>query len=222
MEFTVLIRPALLHLWGTPERRPDTPQVFVVDDDPLVRGSLEFLFNAAGMPVETFASASAFLERPLPDGACCLVLDLRLPEVDGLSVQERLKQAGLNVPIVFLSGASDVPSTAHAMREGAVDFLVKPVDDELLLAAVRQALARAADTHQQRHEQAESAARLARLTSRERQVVDLVARGLLNKQIAYELEISEETVKVHRGRAMRKLAIDSVPTLVRLLDRATV
>jgi FixJ family two-component response regulator len=141
--------------------------------------------------------------------------------LDGLQVQERLAQAGASIPIVFLSGHADVPSTAKAMRDGAVDFLVKPVNDSQLLDAVTRALTRAAEARQRRREQAASAARVARLTAREHQVIELVARGLLNKQIAYELKISEETVKVHRGHAMRKLEVDSVPALVRLLDRTT-
>jgi FixJ family two-component response regulator len=202
------------------ERYAMEARVFVIDDDQQVRSSLQFLFEAAGMKVETFASATAFLERPPYDGPFCLVLDLRLPGLDGLSVQERLTGMGGAAPIVFLSGHSDVPTTAKAMRNGAVDFLVKPVDDSALLSAVNRALARAATAREQQREQTDVAARLARLTARERQVIDLVARGLLNKQIAFELRISEETVKVHRGHAMRKLELDSVPALVRLLDRS--
>jgi len=194
-------------------------RVFVIDDDEQVRSSLKFLFETAGLEVETFASATAFLERPVYDGPFCLVLDLRLPELDGLSVQERLTRTGMSAPIVFLSGHSDVPSTAKAMRQGAVDFLVKPVDDAELLAAVNLALGRATTEREHQRELTDSMARLARLTTRERQVIDLVVRGLLNKQIAFELGISEETVKVHRGHAMRKLEVDSVPALVRLLDR---
>jgi FixJ family two-component response regulator len=200
---------------------PQPARIFVIDDDSQVRSSLKFLFESAGMEVETFPSAMAFLQRPVHDGPACLVLDLRLPELDGLQVQEHLARAGVSVPIVFLSGQADVPSTAKAMRDGAVDFLVKPVDDSQLLDAVTRALTRAAEARQRRSEQIESAARVARLTAREREVIDLVARGMLNKQIAYELGISEETVKGHRGHAMRKMKVDSIPSLVRLLDRAT-
>jgi FixJ family two-component response regulator len=201
---------------------PKKPSVFVIDDDPQVRSALKFLFESAGLGVETFASAMAFLERPAHPGPSCLVLDLELPELNGLEVQERLARAGVSIPIVFLSGRADVPSTAKAMRDGAVDFLVKPVDDSRLLDAVTRALTRSAETYEKQSEQIESAARprLARLTARERQVMDLVARGLLNKQIAFELGISDETVKVHRGHAMRKLEVDSVTSLVRLLDRS--
>ncbi len=201
---------------------PKNARVVVIDDEPLVRSSLKFLFESAGLDVETFPSAMPFLQRPVPEGPLCLVLDLHLPDLDGLEVQQRLAQAGRSIPIVFLSGQADVPSTAKAMRDGAVDFLVKPVDDSILLEAVTRALARAAEARQRRGERDESAARFARLTTRERQVTEMVARGLLNKQIAFELEISEETVKVHRGHAMRKLEVDSVASLVRLLDRVRV
>jgi FixJ family two-component response regulator len=197
----------------------DQPLVFVIDDDPLIRSSLEFLFNSAGIPVEAFASAKEFLARPDYDGPSCLVLDLRLPELDGLAFQKHLSQSGIAIPIVFLSGEADVESTAEAMRDGAVDFLVKPADDTRLLDAVTRALARAAEGWRRCRERLERDKRIARLTPRERQVADLVAEGLLNKQIAYALGISEETVKVHRGRVTRKLGVDSVPALVRLLDR---
>jgi FixJ family two-component response regulator len=199
---------------------PKKPRVFVLDDEPQVRSSLKFLFESAGLGVETFASATAFLERPAHEGPSCLVLDLELAEWNGLEVQERLARGGVAIPIVFLSGQADVPSTAKAMRDGAVDFLVKPVDDSRLLDAVMHALTRSSETHEKQREQTESAARFARLTARERQVMEFVARGLLNKQIAFELGISDETVKVHRGHAMRKLEVDSIPSLVRLLDRA--
>jgi RNA polymerase sigma factor (sigma-70 family) len=195
-------------------------RVIVIDDDPGVLSALAFLFTSAGLAVQTFASARAFFDQSIDEGPFCLVLDLQLPGMDGLSVQERLAQMGRAAAIVFLSGAADVPSTAAAMRHGAVDFLVKPVDDAVLLDAVTRALAQAEEAQRQRTERAESTQRIARLTARERQVVDLVSRGLLNKQIASELGISEETVKVHRRHAMRKLDVDSVPSLVRLIDRS--
>jgi FixJ family two-component response regulator len=153
------------------------------------------------------------------DGPACLVLDLRMPELNGLDVQEWLLFKGITLPTVFLSGASDVPSTATAMRKGAVDFLVKPVDEGELLAAVSRALAAAVEGRRRLREAEQSSARLARLTRREREVCELVARGLLNKQIAYELGASEKTIKVHRGRVMRKLEVDSVAELVWLLSR---
>ena len=179
---------------------PHHPLVFVVDDDPLVRSSLEFLLNSAGLEVETFASANEFLQRERHDGPSCLVLDLRLPELDGLAFQKHLSKAGIAIPIVFLSGEADVPSTAEAMRDGAVDFLVKPADDSQRLDAVTRALARADEAARTRREQLERAERMARLTARERQVAALVAEGPLNKQIAYRAGNQRGTVKVHRGR----------------------
>jgi FixJ family two-component response regulator len=195
-----------------------TPRVFVVDDDPMLLTAIERLLRSNGVPVEVFTSATAFLNRPPFDGAACLLLDLRMPGLSGLDVQQALARNGMVMPIVFLSGASDVPSTARAMREGAVDFLVKPVDSTLLLEAIGRAQARAIDLRQQRDEARDRDARLGRLTRREREVCELVARGLLNKQIAHELGTSEKTVKVHRGRVMRKLDVDSVAALVRLLS----
>src|SRR5262245_57637495 len=173
---------------------PNKPRVFVIDDDPQVRNSLKFLIESANLEVEALASATEFLERSVHDGPSCLVLDLKLPELGGLEAQERLARAGISIPIVFLSGQADVPSTAKAMREGAVDFLLKPAGDSELLDAIDRALARATQARQRRHEQTESAARVARLTPRERQVIDLVALGRLNKQIADQLGITEETV----------------------------
>jgi len=201
-------------------RMSETPRIFVIDDDSQVRKSLKLLLESVGLAVEVFSSAKAFLQRPRYDGLSCLVLDLRMPEFDGLDVQQHLAEAEIDIPIVFLSGHADVPSTAKAMRDGAVDFLVKPVDETELLDAIRRALTRDEQGRQRRDERLKSAARVARLTAREREVIDLVARGLLNKQIAYQLGISEETVKVHRGHAMHKMEIDSVASLVRLLDQA--
>jgi FixJ family two-component response regulator len=143
-----------------------------------------------------------------------------MPEVDGLRVQESLARRGVEIPIIFLSGQGDVPSAATAMREGAVDFLVKPVDAAQLLEAVRRALARDAEARQRRAHKQSATERLARLTARERQVCELVAQGLLNKQIAGKLGTTEKTIKVHRGRVMHKLEVDSVATLVRLLTQA--
>jgi FixJ family two-component response regulator len=193
-------------------------RVFVIDDNVSILKGLERLLRANGLPVEVFTSPSAFLERPAFEGVACLLLDLRMPGLSGLDVQEAMHQRGIAMPIVFLSGHADVPTAARAMREGAVDFLVKPVDESQLLQAIARALARAADLRQRQRTERETAERLARLTRREREVCDLVERGLLNKQIAYELGTSEKTVKVHRGRVMRKLEVDSVAALVRLLE----
>lgn len=194
--------------------------MFVIDDNVSVLRALERLLRSNGFPVEVFKSPSAFLERPEIDGIACLLLDLRMPGLSGLDVQDTLRRKGISMPIVFLSGHGDVPAAARAMREGAVDFLVKPVDESQLLDAIARAMARAQDAHQRRRRAQETADRLARLTRREREVCDLVARGLLNKQIAYELGTSEKTIKVHRGRVMHKLEVDSVAALVRLLADA--
>jgi FixJ family two-component response regulator len=192
-------------------------RVFVVDDDPIVLRALERMLRANDIPVETFASPSAFLERPLYDGIGCLLLDLRMPGLSGLDVQSEMSRKRIPLPIVFLSAQGDVPSTARAMREGAIDFLEKPIDEGQLLAAIDRARLMSAAQREQRDRERDAEERLARLTKREREVCDLVAAGMLNKQIAYELGMSEKTVKVHRGRLTRKLDVDSVPALVRLL-----
>ena len=192
-------------------------RVFVVDDDPIVLRALERMLRANDIPVETFASPSAFLERPLYDGIGCLLLDLRMPGLSGLDVQSEMSRKRIPMPIVFLSAQGDVPSTARAMREGAIDFLEKPIDEGQLLAAIDRARLMSAAQREQRDRERDAEERLGRLTKREREVCDLVAAGMLNKQIAYELGMSEKTVKVHRGRLTRKLDVDSVPALVRLL-----
>jgi FixJ family two-component response regulator len=194
-------------------------RVFVVDDDPLVLRAIERVLRVNGLPVEVFTSPLMFLDRPPYDGVACVLLDLMMPGVNGLDVQETLIGRGISHPIIFLSGQGDVPSTARAMKEGAVDFLVKPVDEPQLLDAIARAGARATALRRQQQSERETTARFARLTRREREVCDLVARGLLNKQVAYELGTGEKVVKVHRGRAMRKLEIDSVAALVRLLSK---
>jgi FixJ family two-component response regulator len=196
----------------------EEPRVFVIDDDPIVLRALERFLRAHGFLVEAYASAAAFFDRPVYEGVACMVLDLRMPDLSGLELQDFMTRKGISMPIVFLSGQSDVASTARAMREGAVDFLVKPVDESQLLDAVERARARAIDMERQRGSEREAEERLGRLTKREREVCDLVARGLLNKQIASELGTSEKTVKVHRGRMMRKLEVSSVAALVRLLS----
>jgi RNA polymerase sigma factor (sigma-70 family) len=192
-------------------------RVFVVDDDPIVLRALERMLRANDISVETFASPSAFLERPFYDGIGCLLLDLRMPGLSGLEVQDEMSRKRIPMPIVFLSAQGDVPSTARAMREGAIDFLEKPIDEEQLLAAIDRARLKSVAEREQRDRERDAEERLARLTKREREVCDLVAEGMLNKQIAYELGMSEKTVKVHRGRLTRKLDVDSVPALVRLL-----
>ena len=193
-------------------------RVFVIDDDPSVLKALERLLRLNGFAVETFISAAGFLERTPYEGAACLLLDLRMPGLSGLDVQEALSRKEIAIPIVFLSAQADVPSTVRAMREGAIDFLVKPVEERQLLDTITRALSKAIDLRRQRRAELVAVERLARLTKREREVCELVARGLPNKQIAFELGTSEKTIKVHRGRVMHKLEVDSVAALVRLLS----
>jgi FixJ family two-component response regulator len=192
-------------------------RVFAVDDDPIVLRALERMLRSNDFAVETFTSPAAFLEQTRYDGIGCLLLDLRMPGLSGLDVQSAMSRKGIAMPIVFLSAQGDVPSTARAMREGAIDFLEKPIDEALLLAALERARLKAVALREQQDRERDAEQRLARLTKREREVCDLVAAGMLNKQIAYELGMSEKTVKVHRGRLTRKLDVDSVPALVRLL-----
>jgi FixJ family two-component response regulator len=193
-------------------------RVFVIDDDPSVLKALERLLRLNGFPVETFSSPDVFLERAPYEGASCLLLDLRMPGLSGLDVQEALSRKGIAIPIVFLSAQADVLSSVRAMREGALDFLIKPVEERQLLDTITRALSKAIDLQRQRRAQLAAVERLARLTKREREVCDLVARGFPNKQIAFELGTSEKTIKVHRGRVMHKLEVDSVAALVRLLS----
>ena len=194
--------------------------VFVVDDDPSVRKASARLFRSAGFQVETFETAQEFLEFLRPDQPSCLVLDVRMPGLSGVELQEQMKAHDADLPIVFMTGHGDIPMTVKAMKAGAVDFLPKPVSDERLL----QAVADAVDTHalrrQQSAELAEFRKRVESLTSRESEVMKLVINGLLNKQIATQLGISKATVKVHRGRVMGKTEVESVAELVRLHERA--
>jgi len=193
--------------------------VFVVDDDPSVLRGLERLLRSAGYRVEAHASPRAFLERAPAVGAGCAVIDLRMPELGGLDLQEALVGRGFRLPLIFLTGHGDVPSSVRAMKAGAVDFLMKPCDDTDLLAAVERALVQDASLRAERAEVDCARARFEALTPREREVCLLVARGLPNKQIAAELGSAEKTVKVHRGRVMEKLGVESLADLVRLVDR---
>lgn len=194
------------------------PLIFVVDDDAAVARAIQRLLEDRGYAVEAFNDPIAFLAQQPRDGVSCVVLDLRMPLVSGLDVQQAMIARGWTTPVIFMTGAGDIPTTVQAMKDGAVDFLVKPIDEPRLLAAVARALERDADERRQREERAAAAAKYARLTSREKQVCALVAVGMLNKQIAVELEMSEKTVKIHRGRVMHKLEVDSVAALVRLVD----
>lgn len=194
-------------------------RVFIVDDDVQTLRAFARLLHVEGFEVNTFPSASEFLKHTPGDVPSCLLLDLKLPEIDGLQLQQLMRNARVDIPIIFISGYGDVPSTASAMRFGAVDFLEKPVEDSRLLHAVAQAVALDAVRRGRRRESEGAKQLLARLTPREREVCTLVARGLLNKQIADEVGATERTVKIHRARALQKLGISSATDLVRLLSR---
>jgi FixJ family two-component response regulator len=191
-----------------------TPIVFVVDDDVSVRESLESLIACAGWKPETFASAQSFLSRSKPDVPSCLVLDVSLPDLSGLDLQNRVAADRTDMPIIFITGYGDVPMTVRAMKAGAVEFLTKPFDDDVLLTAIRHAIERSRIALDRELEVRALRDCQSSLTTREREVMALVIRGLLNKQIGGELGISEITVKAHRGHMMRKMKADSVADLV--------
>lgn len=187
--------------------------LLIVDDDPSVRRSLSRLARSVGLDAETFASAEEFSRRETPRRPCCVLLDVRMPGCTGLELQRQLERRGLELPIVFMTGHGGVPESVQAMKGGAVDFLTKPFVDEDLLAAVREALERDVRGRERRAEARRLQDLVATLTDREREVFELVATGLLNKQVAGRLGISEKTVKVHRGRVMHKLRADSLVDL---------
>jgi FixJ family two-component response regulator len=196
----------------------DLPIVFVVDDDVSVRESLELLLQCAGWRQETFASAREFLARPRAPGPSCLVLDVGLPDLNGLDLQ-KLVVDRVDMPIIFITGFGDVPTTVQAMKAGAVDFLTKPFVDEVLLTAIRGAIERSYAALGEAAQTSALRAGYAALTGREREVMGLVVRGLLNKQVGAELGISEITVKAHRGKVMRKMHADSLADLVNMAAR---
>jgi FixJ family two-component response regulator len=197
----------------------EDPVVFVIDDDPLVRGALSSLFRSIGLHVEVFESAIELLKARLPDVPSCLVLDIRLPRLSGLELQAELRASGVMIPIIFMTAHGDIPMSVRAMKAGAMDFLTKPFRDQEMLDAVAGALER--DRNRRNHEKSNSdvRARFALLTPRQRQIMGLVADGLMNKQIAGQLGISEMTVKIHRGHVMRKMYARSLADLVLIAER---
>ena len=192
--------------------------ILVVDDDVSVREALAGLILSAGLRVETFASAQEFLARPPADAPGCLVLDVRLPDLSGLDLQRRMVELNLEIPIIFITGHGDVPTSVQAMKAGALEFLTKPFADRDLLDAIQRAVQRDRAVRQQQAKMRELRSRYQSLTPREREVIERVVSGLLNKQIAAELGTSEITVKVHRRQVMHKMQADSLPDLVRMSE----
>jgi FixJ family two-component response regulator len=193
--------------------------VFVVDDDVSMREALRNLLRSVGLQVETFDTAQEFLARPRPDAPGCLILDVRLPGLSGLDLQRELAKADIDIPIIFITGHGDIQMSVQAMKAGAVEFLEKPFRDQDVLDAVQQAIERDHEARAQRRETAQLRARYDSLTAREREVMALVVRGLLNKQIAGQVGTTEATVKLHRGRVMHKMQADSLADLIRMAGK---
>lgn len=195
------------------------PIVFVIDDDALIRDGIHSLIKTIGLRAQTFASAQDFMLAKRPDAPSCLILDVRMPVLNGLDLQSELNAASIHIPIIFITGHGDIPMSVRAMKEGAMEFLTKPVRGQDLLDAVQKAVARDRELRKDRAERAEIGKRFDSLTPRETEVLNLVVAGLLNKQIAYELGMSELTVKTHRAHVMEKTQADSLAHLVRMAEK---
>ena len=200
---------------------PETePIVFVVDDDAAARAAVENLLHSVGLKVETFESAASFLERGVPNGPSCLVLDVRLPRMSGIELQRDLLARGVTTPIIFVTGHGDIPMSVEAIKAGAMEFLTKPFRGQVLLDAIHKAIEQDRAIRAENARQAELRRRFDSLTPREWEVMDGVLAGKLNKEIAAELDASERTIKIHRANLMKKLGVDSVADLVRMAERS--